>query len=496
MLGFITSMLIGDVLMRIRWLIRITFLFLFGLLIGWCNTTTGHAATKTYVIGTDVTYPPFEFANQKNRYVGIDIDLMKAIAKQEGFKVKIKPLAFNSAIQALESGQIDGLIAGLTITPARRVKFDFSTPYYKTGTIMAVAKGSKVHSLKQLRGKRVAIKTGTAGATYANSIKQKYGFKTVTFDDSDNMYQDVVTGNSVACFEDQPVMQYSIQQGMKLKIVTQPTENGNYGFAVKRGQNQALLKAFNRGLRTLQHNGQFATIKQHYLGSSQQKKSAQAQKTSRSWAALLKQNQQALWHGFQTTILLTIFGIVCATLFGLLIGLLGVIPSKITQASSNVVIYFFRGLPLLVLALFIYTGIPSLTGHKISALVAGILTLTLDEGAYVAAFVRGGIEAVDPGQMEAARSLGVTYGRSLLKVILPQGVRLMIPSFINQFIITLKDTSILSVIGLLELTQTGKVIIARNLEGFKIWTMIAVIYITMITLLTWLSNFVQKRLKV
>lgn len=482
--------------MRIRWVIQVLVLILCGILINCLRTTTSHATSKTYVIGTDVTYPPFEFANQKNRYVGIDIDLMKAIAKQEGFKVKIKPLAFNAAIQALESGQIDGLIAGLTITPARRVKFDFSTPYYKTGTIMAVAKNSKVHSLKQLHGKRVAIKTGTAGATYANSIKHKYGFKTVTFDDSDNMYQDVVTGNSAACFEDQPVMQYSIQQGMKLKIVTQPTENGNYGFAVKRGQNQALLKAFNRGFSTLQHNGQFATIQQRYLGHSQRKRSGQAQKKARGFTALLKQNQHVLWHGFQTTMLLTIFGIVCATLFGLIIGLLGVLPNKVTQASSNIVIYFFRGLPLLVLALFIYTGIPSLTGHKISAFVAGILTLTLDEGAYVAAFVRGGIEAVDPGQMEAARSLGVTYGRSLLKVILPQGVRLMVPSFINQFIMTLKDTSILSVIGLLELTQTGKVIIARNLEGFKIWTIIAMIYIAMITLLTWLSNFVQKRLKV
>ncbi len=116
-----------------------------------------------------------------------------------------------------------------------------------------------------------------------------------------------------------------------------------------------------------------------------------------------------------------------------------------------------------------------------------------NEGAYIAAFVKGGINAVDSGQMEAARSLGLPFGKAMRRIILPQGIRIMIPSFINQFIITLKDTSILSIIGILELTQTGKIIIARNLEGFKVWSIIAVIYLVIITLLTWLSNWVQRR---
>lgn len=174
---------------------------------------------------------------------------------------------------------------------------------------------------------------------------------------------------------------------------------------------------------------------------------------------------------------------------------MGVFPNKFLNGLSTTLIYIFRGLPLLVLALFIYTGIPSLTGQKIPAFVAGIITLMFNEGAYIAAFVKGGINAVDTGQMEAARSLGLPFGRAMRKVILPQGIRIMVPSFINQFIITLKDTSILSIIGILELTQTGKIIIARNLQGFKVWTIIAIIYLVVITLLTWLSNWVQKRSK-
>lgn len=209
---------------------------------------------------------------------------------------------------------------------------------------------------------------------------------------------------------------------------------------------------------------------------------------------MLKQNSGVFLNGLWKTIYLTILGIIGATIFGIIIGFLGVIPNKFAQGVSTTVIYIFRGLPLLVLALFIYNGIPSLTGTKIPAFIAGIITLTLNEGAYTAAFVKGGIEAVDKGQMEAARSLGLSFGKAMRKVILPQGIKIMVPSFVNQFIITLKDTSILSIIGILELTQTGKIIIARNLEGFKVWAIIGLMYLIVITVLTWISNYLQKKM--
>lgn len=149
---------------------------------------------------------------------------------------------------------------------------------------------------------------------------------------------------------------------------------------------------------------------------------------------------------------------------------------------------------MIVLAFFIYMGLPNVLGHKVPLFLAGVLTLTFDEGAYIGAIVKGGFEAVDKGQWEAARSLGLPYGKALLQVIAPQGFKLMVPSLVNQFIITLKDTSILSAIGVMELTQTGTVIISQNMEGFKMWLIIGVIYIIIITLLTWLSNYVQKRM--
>ncbi|QFQ91702.1 ABC transporter permease subunit [Lacticaseibacillus manihotivorans] len=286
--------------------------------------------------------------------------------------------------------------------------------------------------------------------------------------------------------------------GIKLHIVAKPATVKYYGIAVNKGRSDHLIDKLNAGITKVKKSGEYDKIVAKYLGNgtvaSQKKKNAKTQETDRSFIGLLKENWSTLMGGLGETLILTLVGIICATVLGVLIGLLGVMPNRFAQGVATTFIYIFRGLPLLVLALFVYTGVPSLTGTKIPAFVAGIITLTLNEGAYTAAFVQGGIKAVAPGQMEAARSLGLPWSKAMRRVILPQGIRIMVPSFINQFIITLKDTSILSVIGLLELTQTGKIIIARNMEGFKIWTMVALIYLIIITALTWLSKWLQKRL--
>lgn len=162
---------------------------------------------KTYVIGTDTTFAPFEFTTDAGEFVGIDIDLMNAIAEDQGFNVEFNSLGFNAAVQALEAGQVDGVIAGMSITEDRQEKFDFSEPYFDSGVVMGVKEDNEeIKSYEDLAGKKVAVKIGTEGQAFAESIKDKYGFTTVTFDDSNAMYMDVNAGNSVACFEDYPVM--------------------------------------------------------------------------------------------------------------------------------------------------------------------------------------------------------------------------------------------------------------------------------------------------
>lgn len=458
--------------------------------------STVNAAEPNYTITTDATYAPFTFQDKHSNYVGIEQETMKAIAKHEGFTYTMKPMSFNSAAQLVSNGQADGIIAGMSITPERKEVYDFSTPYYKTGVAWIVKKDSKIKSLKELKGQTVALKTGTAASEYGKSLQSKYGFKVKYFNDTDTMYNDVVVGNSVATFEDMPVIQYAIKNGMALKVMNaaNPGNAGWYGFAVEKGKNKALLQSFNRGFAAIKKDGTYNKIVTKYLGATQSTFSG-SKKDNGSILGILRSNQSALLKGLWQTIELTFIAILLASIWGILLGVLGVSEYKWLRAVSTTIIYVFRGLPLMVLAFFIYIGLPGVTGVKIPAFTAGIITLILNEGAYTAAFVRGGFEAVDRGQMEAARSLGLPYNTAMRKVIMPQGLRIMVPSFINQFIITLKDTSILSAIGLLELTQTGTLIVARNSQGFRVWAIIAIIYLVIITLLTWLSNWIEKKLK-
>lgn len=458
--------------------------------------STSQASEPHYTITTDATYAPFTFQDKNNNYVGIEQDMMQAIAKREGFTYTMKPMSFNSAAQLVSNGQADGIIAGMSITPERKEVYDFATPYYKTGVAWIVKKNSTIKQLADLKGKTVALKTGTAASEYGKSLQSKYGFNVKYFNDTDTMYNDVAVGNSAATFEDMPVIQYAIKNGMKLKIMNadNPGNAGWYGFAVQKGKNKALLAAFNKGFAAIKADGTYNKITAKYLGASQATFSG-SKKDNSTVLGILTANKAAFLKGLWQTVQLTVIAIVLASIWGTLLGVMGVSELKWVRGVSTTIIYIFRGLPLMVLAFFIYIGLPGVTGVKIPAFTAGIITLILNEGAYTGAFVRGGFEAVERGQMEAARSLGLNYNSAMRKVIMPQGLRIMVSSFINQFIITLKDTSILSAIGLLELTQTGTLIVARNSQGFRVWAIVAVIYLIVITLLTWLSNWVEKKIK-
>lgn len=226
---------------------------------------SAEATGEKYIIATDTVFPPFEFTNEDGDFVGIDVDIINAIAEDQGIDVEIQSLGFDAALLAVQSGQADGVIAGMSITDERKQSFDFSEPYFDADVTMAVAKGSDVKSYEDLAGKTVAVKTATNGADFAKAIADEYGFTVVEFKDSPTMYQDVIAGNTAACFEDYPVMAYNIQQGAELEMPEGATAAGTqYGFAVAKGQNAELLEKFNAGLANIKENGKFQEIVDTY----------------------------------------------------------------------------------------------------------------------------------------------------------------------------------------------------------------------------------------
>lgn len=240
------------------------------LLAGCGGGTTEEAAPEAtvYNIATDTTFAPFEFQNEAGEFIGIDIEILAAIAEDQGFEYELNPLGFSAAVAALESNQTDAVIAGMSITEEREQKYDFSAPYYDSGVVMAVsATDETVKTYADLAGKKVAVKTGTEGASFAESIKDANGFEVVYFDESPFMYEDVKTGNSAACFEDYPVMGFGITQGNGLKMVTDMEKGSSYGFAVLKGKNTELLEMFNAGLENIKANGTYQAIIDTYIAA-------------------------------------------------------------------------------------------------------------------------------------------------------------------------------------------------------------------------------------
>lgn len=472
-------------------------------------SATGDASAKatpkktTYKIVSDSSFAPFEYQNSSNKYTGFDMELIKAIAKQQGFNITISNPGFDAALNAVQSGQADGVIAGMTITDARKDIFTFSDPYYTSNIILAVKKGSSIKSYENLKGKTVGAKNGTASYTWLEENANKYGFEVRAFDEASSMYDSLNSGSIDALMDDEAVLAYAIKQGRNFETPIKGEASGDVGFAVKKGTNAELIEMFNNGLAALKKNGQYDKLVKKYLtttdsSSSSSSTSSTVDETS-VWG-LLKNNYKQLLQGLWTTISLTLISFAIAMVIGIFFGMLSVAPNSILRAIAAIFVDVVRGIPLMIVAAFIFWGIPNLieqlTGHQspINDFVAATIALSLNAGAYIAEIVRGGIEAVPKGQMEASRSLGISYGKTMRKVILPQAVRLMLPNFINQFVISLKDTTIVSAIGLVELFQTGKIIIARNYQSFRMYAILAVIYLVMITLLTRLAKRLEKRL--
>ncbi|EPZ47250.1 ABC transporter, permease protein [Streptococcus pyogenes GA40634] len=470
------------------------------------SQATGNPSAKatpikdSYKIVSDSSFAPFEFQNGKGKYVGIDIELIKAIAKQQGFKIEIANPGFDAALNAVQSSQADGVIAGATITDARKAIFDFSDPYYTSNIILAVKAGKNIKNYEDLDRKTVGAKNGTSSYSWLKENAPKYGYNVKAFDDGSSMYDSLNSGSVDAIMDDEAVLKYAISQGRRFETPLEGISTGEVGFAVKKGTNPELIEMFNNGLAALKKSGQYDDIIDKYLDSKKAATPSEKGADESTISGLLSNNYKQLLAGLGTTLSLTLISFAIAIIIGIIFGMMAVSPTKSLRLISTAFVDVVRGIPLMIVAAFIFWGVPnlieSMTGHQspINDFLAATIALSLNGGAYIAEIVRGGIEAVPAGQMEASRSLGLSYGTTMRKVILPQAVKLMLPNFINQFVISLKDTTIVSAIGLVELFQTGKIIIARNYQSFRMYAILAIIYLIMITLLTRLAKRLEKRL--
>lgn len=233
----------------------------------WCCGAVAEGAD--FALGTDTAFRPFEYTDETGTLVGIDVDILAAVAEDQGFTYTIEPLGWDASIAACQAGQKDAMIAGASITEERKEKgWIFSDGYYTATQSMAVAQGSEITSFEGLSGKSVAVKIGTKSKDYADSLAETYNFTVVTFETSPDIYQSVISGQCVACFDDTPILaDYIKSNGVPLQLVPgTENEGADYGMAIFDSAKQEIVDKFNAGLANIKANGKYDEILAKYLG--------------------------------------------------------------------------------------------------------------------------------------------------------------------------------------------------------------------------------------
>ena len=226
-------------------------------------------AADSLTIATDTVFKPFEYTDEEGQFVGIDVDILAAIAQDQGFEYELKSLGWDPAIEACKTGEADGMIAGASITDERSADgWYFSDGYYFMTQCLAARIDEEIKSFEDLKGKTVGVKNGTLGAQYAESLKDQYGFEIKYYDGSLTMYYGVETREVAACFEDTQIMRIQIQDlELSMEVVDGSENEGSpYGFVVFSEDKQDLLDQFNAGLANIVANGTYEEIIAKYLG--------------------------------------------------------------------------------------------------------------------------------------------------------------------------------------------------------------------------------------
>ena len=229
---------------------------------------TGAAMAEDYAIATDTAFRPFEYTDENGALVGIDVEILAAIAADQGFTYTIEPLGWDGSIAACQAGQKDGMIAAASITEARKAEgWIFSDGYFNGTQSLAIAEGTPIKGFEDLEGHTVAVKGGTLSEDYANSLAEQYGFKVQTFGSTLAVFMAVTGGQCAACFDDTPVIEDYIRNGgVFLELVDGTANEGTeYGFVVFSADKQELVDKFNAGLANIKASGAYDEILAKYL---------------------------------------------------------------------------------------------------------------------------------------------------------------------------------------------------------------------------------------
>ncbi|HDB5476818.1 TPA: ABC transporter permease subunit [Staphylococcus aureus] len=437
-------------------------------------------------VGLFADYAPMEFehtVNGKTEYAGVDIDLAKKIAKDNNLKLKIVNMSFDSLLGALKTGKIDIIISGMTSTPERKKQVDFSDSYMMTKNIMLVKK-DKVNDYKDIKdfnNKKVGAQKGTEQEKIAQTEIENASITSLS------RLPDVIlalkSGKVEGVVVEKPVAEAYLKQNPKLGIsnVKFNEEEKDTVIAVPK-DSPKLLSQINKTIKEVKDKG----LIDKYMTNAANAMNDDSGFISKYGSFFLK--------GIKITILISLIGVALGSILGAFVALMKLSKIKIISWIASIYIEILRGTPMLVQVFIVFFGITAALGLDISALVCGTIALVINSSAYIAEIIRAGINAVDKGQMEAARSLGLNYRQTMKSVIMPQAIKNILPALGNEFVTLIKESSIVSTIGVGEIMFNAQVVQGISFDPFTPLLVAAALYFVLTFVLTRIMNMIEGRL--
>jgi polar amino acid transport system substrate-binding protein len=444
---------------------------------------------------------PYIFPDPKapSKLIGFEVDLADEIAKELGVKARQAQNAWDSLIPALMRGDSDIAMNGIEITPQRENEVLFSRPYYIYTEQLVVRKDEEtIKSVNDLKGKKV----GTLSGTVAQDILMKMGGVDVKiYAGQVEPYEDLAIGRLDAVLLDLPIAAYYAKPNPKLKYAGQPVGEGFYAIAIRKGDEE--LKArIDDILERLVSTGRLKEIYLKWdLWNENQEKLFKNIRQPKGYVALDESKKAPLYtffptllKGAGTTIFISVIAMALAVVLGLILTIVRLYSRPPLSSMAKGYIEIYRGTPLLIQLFILYYGLPNI-GISLNPLTAAFLGLGMNYAAYEAELYRAGISAVPEGQMEAALSLGMTRGIALRRIVLPQAFKIALPGVTNDFIALFKDSSLVSVIAMVELTKTYSILAASTLRFFELGIIVAFLYFGMSYPLSLFARRLENRLK-
>ncbi|MFZ6006923.1 MAG: ABC transporter substrate-binding protein/permease [Nitrospirota bacterium] len=444
---------------------------------------------------------PYAFPDPKDpsRLIGFEVDLAEAIARELGVKARQSQNAWDSLIPALKRGDFDMVMNGIEITPQRQAEVLFSLPYYiYTEQLVVRKEETKIKDINDLKGKKI----GTLSGAVAQDILTNLGGVDVKiYSGQVEPYEDLALGRLDAVLLDLPIAAYYAKPNPKLKYTGNPVGEGFYGIAIRKDADE-LKKKIDEILIKLLKSGELKKIYEKWdLWNETQEKLFLAAKESRDYVTLEETKKAPIYTFFPNllkgagiTILISFSSMALAIVLGLIITILRLYGRPPLSTSATAYIEIYRGTPLLIQLYILYYGLPNI-GISLSPLFAAFIGLGMNYAAYESELYRAGINAVPKGQMEAALSLGMTQSLAIKRIIMPQAVRVALPGVTNDFIALFKDSSLVSVIAMVELTKTYSILAATTLRFFELGLIVAFLYFVMSYPLSLLARKLEERLK-